>query len=160
MDIGSLFLILAVAILVVLFLTRPFMEPNKDQRLLVPAEVQQREHHRSALLAERDRVLNALLELDSDNELGKLLPDDYTTQRERLVLTGAEVLKQLDAINLQNEPDTPRVAPSPAEEDELEALIAARRQAKEQKKNYCPACGSELKPGDRFCPGCGARVEG
>jgi hypothetical protein len=161
MDIGSIFLILALAVVAFLFISRPFFESNSNQRLFVSTEVQQREHERSALLAERDRVLNALLELESDHDLEKMLPEDYTSQREALMKTGADVLRRLDEINLQDEPAvSPQPERSLQEDDELEAMIAARKQAKQQYQAFCANCGSALKPGDKFCAVCGAKTGG
>lgn len=158
MDIGSIFLLLALAVVVFLFVSRPFFEGGGDQRLLVPSEIQQYEHERSALLAERDRILNSLLELESDQALGKLPAEEFERQREDLMKSGASVLRRLDEINLQDEPVVSSPAP-PIEEDELETLIAARKQARQDRQRFCPSCGALLNPGDRFCPSCGSRID-
>jgi hypothetical protein len=115
MDLGSIFLILALLTLVGLFISRPFMERKE---IVQEAELNSIEHQRSALLAERDRILNALQELDFDHALGKIPEDEYPVQRVRLVQGGAEVLRQLDSLNER---------PSGGEEARLEAAIAARQ---------------------------------
>ena len=96
MDIGSIFLILALLILVALFISRPFFEspPVKTEGLTI-----QEEHDYSSLMAERDRILNALQELDFDHVLGKIPDEDYPPQRALLLQKGTEVLKQLDKID-------------------------------------------------------------
>ena len=115
MDIGSIFLVLALLVLVGMFVSRPFFE-TKDA-LHVSANVE--DQQRSALLAERDRVLNALQELDFDFALGKIPEEDYPGQRQRLLANGAEVLRQLDALQ-EGETDDDVDA-------RLEAAIASRR---------------------------------
>lgn len=119
--IGSLFLVLALAVLVALFVARPFLRrANAAQKYLQP-EAQQREHERSALLAERDRVLEALQELDFDYALGKVPEEEYPAMRAELLRKGAGVLRQLDAIESEGEVQLA------AAEDRIEAAVAARR---------------------------------
>jgi len=91
MDIGALFLLLALLILIALFVSRPFLERQ-------PAADLQEEHAASSLLAERDRILNALQELDFDHALGKIPAEDYPSQRSSLLQRGAGILRQLDAL--------------------------------------------------------------
>jgi hypothetical protein len=59
MDIGSLLLILALVILVGLFIARPLFDRKAE---VVASPSGQSDHQRSALLAEHDRILNALQE--------------------------------------------------------------------------------------------------
>ena len=89
MDIGSIFLILAILVPVVLFIARPIMERSAT---VVSAE----EHQYSALLAERDRILTALQELDFDHDLGKIPEEAYSTQRVNLLRVGADLLRPFD----------------------------------------------------------------
>jgi hypothetical protein len=126
MDLGSLFLILALLLLVALFIGRPLFEQEAYQREarsrnLAASElgVSQMDHEQSTLLAERDRILGALRELDFDYALGKIPEEDYPAQRSLLVQNGANVLRSLDA--LQPDPSVDDV------EERLEAAIAARR---------------------------------
>jgi hypothetical protein len=139
--IGSIFLVLALAVVVAVFIGQPFLQ-RTSQKMASDSQpaVQEREHRESSLLAERDRVLNALQELDFDYALGKVPPEDYPQQRAVLLKTGANVLRELDEI--ENEELSPAVAPagnagikSPVEtsaanaaaEDRIEAAVAARR---------------------------------
>ncbi len=121
--IGSLFLVLALAVFVALFIARPFLV-NGRQRTANGTQTaqQEREHQMSALLAERDRVLNALQELDFDNALGKVPQEDYPQQRAVLLRTGADVLRRLDEFST-GEPESK----IEAAEDRIEAAVAARR---------------------------------
>ncbi len=115
MDLGSIFLILALLILVGLFVGRPLIEENK----VVMKEEETVDHNRSMLMAERDRILNALQELDFDHALGKIPEEDYPEQRNVLLQRGANILRELDSLATEVEAETA--------EDRLEAAIAARR---------------------------------
>jgi hypothetical protein len=95
MEIGSIFLILALLVLVGLFVGRPLMENSKSESLDAdnPGD-----HEWSGLLAERDRLLNALKELEFDHLLGKIPEAEYPLQRASLMQRGVEVLKRMDEI--------------------------------------------------------------
>lgn len=167
MDIGSIFLILAVLVPVVLYIARPLMERRATAITI-------EEHDYSALLAERDRILNAVQELDFDHALGKIPDEVYPAQRANLMRKGAEILRQIDEYESVSEGTIPladdrieaaiadrRKVALPADpDDELEALIANRRRS--QKENdqpktggFCPQCGNCVQETDRFCPKCG-----
>ena len=178
MDIGSIFLILGLLILVGLFIGRPFFE--KRRTATDPAG-----HQQSTLLAERDRILNALQEMDFDYTLGKIPEADYLTQRNVLLQQGAAVLRELDAYQqaMPLEPaearleeaiaarraETMRLAPvsngtalKPAlahPDDDLEGIIANRRRERSEKAvGFCPQCGNPVQKSDRFCPKCGTTI--
>jgi hypothetical protein len=178
MDIGSIFLILGLLVIVVLFITRPFFEGKAKV-------VSREEHEYSALLAERDRILNAIQELDFDYSLGKIPEADYPAQRATLLQRGADTLRQLDAMgpvtslddkdarveaviaaqrveaeNLQAVPNSGRVKPVVGTpDDDLEVLIANRRRKRSEKAaGFCHQCGRPVQKSDRFCPGCGVTL--
>ncbi len=111
MSIGSIFIILALLALTVLVLIQPLLGDDTEAK-------SEAEGQYAALLAERERALQALQELDFDHELGKIPPEDYPVLRKQLLKRGAEVLRKLDA--LEDKPSAPG--------DDLEAMIAARRQ--------------------------------
>lgn len=123
MDLGSIFLILALLVLVALFVSRPFFERRAAQAS--PLTTSQ-DHEISSLLAERDRVLNALQELDFDHTLGKIPDEDYPTQRALLLQHGAQVLRRLDELQTIGEALSGKPADADAEA-RIEAAIAARR---------------------------------
>lgn len=112
MDIGSVFLLLALLLLVGLFISRPLFERKA-------VAVTQEEHELSSLMAERDRILTALHELDFDHALGKIPEDDYPSQRSMLLQRGANILRRMDEYTEQ--------ASDLDFEARLEAAIAARR---------------------------------
>ena len=124
----------------------------------------------SALLAQRERVLHALQELDFDFKLGKIPPGEYSVQRASLLQMGADALRRLDEIQAaQPEPFEGLVGPvmpvateqsiKPLADDELEDLIAKRRTERQQKAaGFCPKCGKPIMQSDRFCSSCGQIV--
>ncbi len=162
MDIGSIFLILTLMLLTGLFIARPLL----DRRGRV---ITQEEHDLSMLLAERDRILNSLAELDFDHALGKIPAEDYPVMRKQLLQRGAAVLRQLDAFqHAQQENYGERLqavldsdpAPVPVNvDDPIEALLAARRRSREGRAGgFCPQCGGAVTLSDRFCPKCGTAL--
>ncbi|NMB87951.1 MAG: zinc ribbon domain-containing protein [Chloroflexi bacterium] len=173
MDIGSILLILSLALLVGLFVSRPFLEgPGAQPRAQEEtAQEHAEDHRRSALLAERDRILRSLSDLDFDQALGKVPAEDYPTQRAELVTAGAAVLRQLDELVVAGSSAAPAglsaeerleaavgtVARPAAGDADLEALVASRRRERQGKTaGFCPHCGRPLRSSDRFCPRCGA----
>jgi hypothetical protein len=127
--IGSLFLVLALAVIVALYIGRPFfLNIGQEPAGQLESAAHDREHQVSTLLAERDRVLNALQELDFDYALGKIPAEEYPQQRAVLLKSGADVLRQLDEMAV----DQPvlagqTAAASKTAEDRIEAAVAARR---------------------------------
>jgi RNA polymerase-binding transcription factor DksA len=168
MDIGALFLLLALLILIALFVSRPFFVRQ-------PAATLQEEHIASTLLAERDRILNALQELDFDYALGKIPAEDYPAQRGSLLQRGAAILRQLDALSPISGPEesaedrleadiasrradaaVKSASVQAATDEDLEALIAKRRAVlKDKAAGFCPKCGHPILSSDSFCPQCG-----
>ena len=165
MGISSIFLILAVFVLVGMFLYAPF---TSRARRMHPAESQEV----SALKAERDRVINSLQELDFDHSLGKIPAEDYPGQRAALLQTGAAILRRLDELAPANpstqgaeariekaaaagRADSSAKTAELADED-IESLIVARRKEHRSKSaGFCPKCGKPVLVTDKFCPSCG-----
>jgi hypothetical protein len=165
MQITAIFFTLAILILVAIYLYAPFMERRARR-------VTEEEHELSALMAERDRVINSLQELDFDFKLGKIPEDDYPTQRASLLQKGAEILRKIDSIAPQpasiqdadariekaiaaRRADSSVAKPEP-NDDDLETMIAARYKARKEKSSgFCPKCGKPVMVSDRFCPSCG-----
>ena len=136
MDIGSIFLTLGLLILVGLFIGRPLFDKRQ-----VAAE--RAGHQQSALLAERDRILNTLQELDFDYTLGKIPQPEYQAQRNVLLQQGVQVLRELDAYQASVPPEAAEVRSGDAGA-RLEAAIAARRA---ETLRVAPGSnGSMLKP--------------
>ncbi len=192
MDVPSILLILAVALLVGVFISRPFVNKHSATEELIRPASEASEIRRSSLLAERDRILVALQDLEFDFTLGKIPAENYPLQRTELLTNGAAVLRQLDElagttatssaesrleavvaarradamVKLADQPEAVAVGyPAPvgvrrapaAGEDDIEAMVAARRQARQEKAGgFCPKCGRPVAKSDKFCSRCGA----
>ena len=165
MELTAIFFTLAILILVVIYLYSPFTERHARR-------VTEEEHELSTLMAERDRVINSLQELDFDFKLGKIPNEDYPTQRASLLQKGADILRQIDTIapQITSSQDADAriekaiaarradasVAKAEISDDDIESMIAARRKGRKEKSSgFCPKCGKPVMTSDRFCPSCG-----
>lgn len=171
MEIAAILLTFGVTILVGLYLYAPLLE-RQGRRVTVE------EHEFSSLLAERDRVVNSLQELDFDFKLGKIPEGDYPVQRAALLQKGADILRSIDSYSpsraergdeasahdtesrLEKAVAARRADASarqaPPTDDDLESLIVARRKARKSKSaGFCPKCGKPVLASDKFCPSCG-----
>jgi hypothetical protein len=158
----SIILALGIAIFVGFYLYAPFLEQRARR---VTAE----EHELSALLAERERTLSALQELDFDYKLGKVPEEDYPTQRVSLLQKGVEILKRIDELTLSqdhrdNEADIERAIASHRKkmaaqnitDDDIESMILKRRKNRiTNRSSFCSNCGKAVMAPDKFCPSCG-----
>jgi hypothetical protein len=177
MDIGSIFLILAILIPVVIFISRPLMECSATSASYTEQDI-------STLLAERDQVVATLKELDDDYNLGKIPTEIYPTQRHALLQNGADILRQIDSYQMtsatgtaedrleaaivarrltsdgaQNSIKKNGNAVPPVPDDDLEQKIASHRRLRQGKAGgFCPKCGKPVQEVDRFCPKCGATL--
>jgi len=169
MDIGAIFLLFSVCLLTGLFVARPFLERRRVS--IVSANDQEI----SALLAERDRLIMALQELDFDHTLGKIPSQDYPAMRASLLQRATDVLRKLDALQPQNidsmdaesrveaviaarraDAAIEKVEKREVSDDDLDELIASRRASRKEKSaGFCPKCGKPVLRSDRFCPSCG-----
>lgn len=169
MELGSIFLVLAVLVVVGAYLYAPL---TRRGRRMVTDNM----HEISSLQAERDRVINSLQELDFDFNLGKIPAEDYPEQRAALLQKGAEILRKLDEIapatssgvNAESRIEKAAAAKradasseaSNLNDDDIEAMIASRRkQHKSKSAGFCPKCGKAVLVTDRFCPSCGKSLK-
>ena len=160
MQLASIFLVLGIAVFVGLYLYAPCLERRARR---VTAE----EHELSALLAERERAINALQELDFDYKLGKVPEEDYPIQRANLLQKGAEILRRLDELAPQKAAEDARIERAVASrrkktssteisDDDIETMIVKRRKVRKIKTGgFCPKCGKAVLASDKFCPACG-----
>ncbi|HEX7555723.1 MAG TPA: zinc ribbon domain-containing protein [Leptolinea sp.] len=176
MDTGSILLILSLALLVGIFITRPFFS-DKSTTLwdeFTDGESQRIDREYSSLLAEKERLLTALQELDSNQSMGEIPDEDYPTQRTALLTAAAKVLRRLDELDYQRlmakypnnaanyNPSAQMLENTPVVErnlDEIEEMISARRRARNEKSaGFCPHCGKVIQKSDLYCPTCGSKV--
>lgn len=160
MDLAAILFLTALLLTVSLYLVTPLLGNRSRGVTEEPQEA-------SSLLAERERLLNALQELDFDFQLGKIPEEDYPAQRADLLRKGAEVLKKLDAIAPSRPPvrapggTSANAARTEAlSDDELESMLAARRkERKTRAAGFCPRCGKPILVTDQFCPSCGKSLQ-
>ncbi len=163
-ETGALFLILALALLVGMFISRPFLVLEDEPEPGDPeGQPQPGDPVRFTLLAERERLLSTLQELDFDYNLGKIPAEDYPPQRAALAHAAAEALRKLDELTPAS---IPYQAPAPPEpvvveppDEALELAIAAHRRNRSEKAiGFCPRCGKPVKKSDKFCSRCGMPI--
>ena len=165
MEIAAILLTLGVSILVGLYLYAPLLERRARR---VTAE----EHELSTIMAERDRVVNALQELDFDYSLGKIPEEEYPVQRASLLQKGADILRKIDSFSPQagsaqdaesrlEKAIAARRADGAAgtaglTDDAIESMIITRRTSRKDKSaGFCSSCGKPIMASDKFCPSCG-----
>jgi len=169
-DLAAILLLLALLVAIALFLTAPlFGRPSGRRVSPETLEV-------SSLMAERDRLISALQELDFDFKLGKVPEEDYPAQRSDLLERGAGILRKLDALQptlavaaasasdaedrveqaaAAGRADSSR-RPGMLADDKIESMLAVRRAARQAKSaGFCPRCGKPVLVTDQFCPNCG-----
>jgi anion-transporting ArsA/GET3 family ATPase len=187
MDLGSLFIILSLTILVGIFVSRPLLDGKFTGSTPSGSSP---DHELSSLLAERDRILNSLQELDFDAALGKIPPEDYPAQRASLLKRGADVLRRIDALAAPEAREERASVESrmASEESRIESVLAQRRmdgaqtgeeavdlgqadekleimlanrrrQRQGQSAGFCHKCGGPIQKVDQFCPKCGVKVK-
>lgn len=114
------------------------------------------------LLAQRDSVYQALRELRFDHQVGKVSDTDFQVFDAQLKGQAVAVLKEIDSLQ--------KAEADPALDAQVEAEIAALRRHPRPEEaaapseaseriapvNFCPKCGTRVRPGDRFCGTCGA----
>jgi zinc ribbon protein len=148
MDLGSIFLGLALTLVVTFLVLWPLLErPGTGEPDAPPAD---------PLLLTREQVLTQLRDLDFDHATGKLNEDDYATQRAQLMAQGVAVLKELDSqAAVPAGPEADEIRPL----DEIERAISERRASRPAAPTSavlrCPNCGAAVSAADRFCPRCG-----
>ncbi len=172
MELGAIFLLLALFLGVGLYLAVPLVS---DRMRSAPQEMQEI----SSLMAERDRLISALQELDFDHKLGKIPEEDYPTERAELLEKGTQILKKLDKLSsADSDPEGSGAAQArlekaaavrradasakatPLSDDEIESMLAARRKERKSKSaGFCPRCGKPILVSDRFCPNCGKAIK-
>jgi hypothetical protein len=169
-DLSAILLLIALLLGIGLYLAAPLIfDSTRHNTNEESSEI-------SSLMAERDRVINSLQELDFDFKLGKIPDEDYPTQRAELLQKGADILRKLDALQPQpisDEEVDARIEQAaaarradaalktePPSDDEIESMLAARRkERKGRSAGFCPKCGKVVLVTDQFCANCGKALK-
>lgn len=151
MQSGSFVIVLFLFLLSGFFVLRPiFISSNSGRRA--------GSTRRDSLVAERERLLNAIEELDLEFELEKISPAEHARNRDILLAEAAVVLRDLDDLPSSKAETRKQESPKPADDD-LERMIAERRkQLKGKKLIDCPHCGKSVEKGAQFCSQCGGAL--
>jgi hypothetical protein len=153
------------------YVSRPLVQSRRAGQSNGVVDVQ-------SLETQRESLYTQIKELDLDHATGKVNEEDYTRLRAELVAQAAAVLKQIDGVAQQ-----PASVAVPAHDDDVEALIAARRKprttsaprtadtnveaaiaarrktaAPAASELVCPTCGKLINAEDAFCAKCGAAL--
>lgn len=115
MPLSSLMLLLALLVLVALFVARPLFSQEAAEDSSTSTEL-------SPWIAERERVLDALAELDTDWQMGKVPEELYSGQRQLLLAKGAIAMRQLERLG-----ESPKKTSVRSDDAQLEKMIASRR---------------------------------
>ncbi len=180
MTIGSIFLGLALLVLVGLYVARPILKP-------APPSVSYMTPYQ-ALIAQKEAILVQIRSLDFDYDTGIMNEADYQRQREEFMVEAEDIYRKLDEIEERGDIAEAVTVGQPAGstadfESEIEAAIASRRSqaaplapesnqpiakapASSQpqpatsngKSKYCPECGRPTDPADKFCANCGHKL--
>jgi rRNA maturation endonuclease Nob1 len=132
MDIGAIFIALALLVLTIPFLVGPFKKQKnkKGQKSIEKTDSE----------ADRKSLLLAVRDLDFDYKTGKVAEEDYNSLRSQMLARVAS----LDAL-------------SNTIDEAIEQEIASRRKCSSNGKG-CPNCKTRLKTDDQFCPKCGTGI--
>ena len=158
MDFGSIFVILALVIIVVGFIGRPILEKRGFS-------VTESTKHISELQAQRDQIILNLQELDMDHAMGKIPTEDYESQRPGLIARGAAILRELDQLGSTITAHDPQPVTSngqgEADPDTLieEEILRRRKPSGQVDGGFCTQCGTPFQASDRFCISCGAKLQ-
>ena len=170
MDLSAILLLIALLLGVGLYLAAPLIFDSRRH------STNEESREISSLMAERDRVINSLQELDFDFKLGKIPDEDYPTQRAELLQKGADILRKLDALQPQPVSDDEveaRIEQAAAarradaalkteapSDDEIESMLAERRKGRKGRSaGFCPKCGKVVLVTDQFCANCGKALK-
>lgn len=134
MELGAIFVGLALLVATVPFVARPFHSKRGEKKQQPSSRVNPDE--------KRLAVLSALRDLDFDFRTGKVGEEDYTALRTQLVAEAAFYIQ----------PEPPSI-----EDGRLEAMIKARK-ASQAKVQECSHCGKNVEANSRFCSHCGTAV--
>lgn len=178
LTLGSALLGLALVVIVLLYLARPFAM-HEDEEVRVNRE------EIDGLLLHKADLLRSIRELDDDYDAAKVAPELYAATRPQLMKQAALVMKQLDDhgyveagqpvaadIDAQIEAAVRRARTPEQLDEQLEAVIRQARgkatasvattattataaPSTNGTAQFCPQCGRRVEKGDRFCPKCG-----
>ena len=151
MEFGSVLIVILIFFLSGFIILRPFFVNSNSERRAGSTM-------RDALVADRERLLHSIEELDLEFELKKISSKEHTRNRDILLTEAVKVLKELDNLPKSSAKKRKSAAPVQAGDD-LENMITDRRkQLKSDISTKCPHCGEAVDKGTQFCSQCGGAL--
>ncbi len=148
MEFSSFLTVVMIFVLSGIFILRPFFVEDETKRKSGSPKM-------DSLMADKERLLLAIEELDQEFELEKIPSIEHNRNRDILLSEAAEVIKQLDKFQKPSSSKKKTLSP-PKADDDLERMITKRRQQlKSEKSQKCPHCGKAVVRGGQFCSHCG-----
>ena len=123
---------------VALFVAAPLSEGFMRRKRSADLEMMRLEH-------DRQLALQGLRELEFDNEMGKLEPNDYAALKANLESRALAAMRALEQAA------RPRLVLASSSRSAAANPVA-------RPFNFCPQCGSPAASGYRFCAACGAAL--
>lgn len=176
LTLGSALMGVALVVIVLLYLARPFAMDEDEEVRINREEI-------DGLLLRKESLLRDIRELDDDYEAAKVAPELYASRRPQMMKQAALIMKQLDDhgyveaagtpaadLDAQIEAAVRRIRTPEQLDEQMEAAILQARQATAKapavlpsppsptvngSTRFCPQCGRRVESGDRFCPQCG-----
>lgn len=149
MEFSSIMIVIFIFILSGVFIMRPFLVEEKKPKRSGSSKT-------DSLVAEKERLLLAIEELDLEYELDKISVQEHNRNRDILLAEAADVIKQLDKIQKPVSSKKKKTSTSTKADDDLERLINERRQQlKDEKSLKCHSCDQAVSEGAQFCSHCG-----
>lgn len=159
MNLGAIFVGLALLVLVIPFVITPFRE--KTLRKISPAD-----SNGASPDGQRERVILAIHDLDFDYQTEKITVSDYTQVRTQLLAEAADIIQaeQQEDARTEEMIRAHREVVSPTKK----CLVCGRHLFPDE-DNFCPRCGVKLtakcqscghsnRPDDKFCTNCGTQL--
>ena len=152
MEIQTVLLLTGITVLILGFIFKPLLSKNH------PSSPNNSEY--SQWVAERERIINILKELDFDQTLGKIPDDDYAAQRAELVARGGMIMEKLDRMGKsEKQPKERSEKDQQLSDKDIERMLEKRKALKSGSgEGHCPQCGKPVLRSDLFCPSCGKKL--
>jgi hypothetical protein len=135
MSLWGITISLAMLVIVILWTAAPLLGRKRS----AAPEARTAEKQRERLLADYERTLRSIRDLDEDYATGKIQPQDHAAEREQWVQRGIQLLMAMDRLDQRSGRPEPAVASAPrpggAEhsiDEAIEAAVAARRKSRQK----------------------------
>jgi hypothetical protein len=135
MSLWGVTISLAMLVIVILWVAAPLLGRKRP----AAQEARTVEKRRERLLADYERTLRNIRDLDEDYATGKIQPQDHAAEREQWVQRGIQLLMEMDRLDQQSGRPEPATAsalrPGGADhnvDEAIEAAVTARRKIRQK----------------------------